>query len=217
MNLGGFTYSPATYFPANIGTTSAISVTDGILSCPWPPDTTGNTTDSPIAYNRNSASLEFWDSIGGGGNPEINMVKNRYVIMEMRVTSWGDNYPAIYAEEDPWVGHLYCGVTDPSVGNNPYPFGYGNSPNSIQQVLSNPGFTGDPSELNVWKTLVWNVMDNNAGEYNNRSGSSWVQSAALGFNVTCYRFDLFKYGDSVGNQAKVAFDVKSIKFTDTLD
>lgn len=216
-NLDGFTYSVSGKFPPETGATGGISVSTGILSCPWVPDTTANTTDSPIAYNANQCSLEYWDWLGGGGNPKINMVKNRYVIMEMRVTSWGDNYPAIYAEEDPWAGVLYCGVTDPSIGNYPYPFGYGNSPNSIQQVLSNPGFTGDSSELNVWKTLVWDVMDNNAGEYNDRSGSSWVQSAVFGFNVTCFRFDLFIYGDSVGNQAKVAFDVRSIKFTDTLD
>ena len=221
-NLDGFTYSVGGKYPPETGETGGISVSAGILSCPWVPDTTGATTDSPIAYNANQCSLEYWDWTGGGGNPKINMVKNRYLTMEMRVTSWGDNYPALYLSDDPWFGIVYCGVTNPSIGNYPYPFGIQSSPYSTKFQIDNPGFTGEVSELNVWKTLVWDVMDMSAGKSEfgdavNGTISSWVQSAVFGFNVTCFRFDLFKYGDSVGNQAKVAFDVKSVKFTATLD
>jgi hypothetical protein len=233
-NLDGFVYINGGQWPPSpqSGQTGAISVitesVEGedvkILRCPWPADTFYGpdppNTATPVAYNGNTPFFMFWNYYGGGGNPKINMPKNRYVVVKMRVTSWGDNYPALYESDDPWHGFLYAGVTDPDIDGNvdkPYPFGTAQAPFSIVNVLKNPGFTGKDSELNQWKTLVWDVMDDSAGVQDSTSGSSWVQSAALGFEITCFRFDFFAYGSSVGNQNKVAFDIEYIKFTDTLD
>jgi hypothetical protein len=222
--MDGFIYTGDQTFPVARGTeysgdVISISESDGILSCPWPPDTkpypdSGDLV-SPPEYNADSASLQFWDYIGGAGNPQISMSKNRYMQVKMRVTDWGDDYPAIYASDDPWNGFVYIGVT-PTPGEAVFPFGTGNDRFAVGMYSTgNPGFTGDPDELNVWKYATWDLMDDSAGD--SAAQSSWVESAALGFNATCFAIPFFKYPDSVGDQAKVAFDVEYIKFLDQLN
>jgi hypothetical protein len=219
-NIDGYMYQGVTQanYPPSIGEDYAISESGGILSCPWPPDTGGQSrgvTSIPLAYNGNTASLNFWDYMGGGGNPQINMSKNRYLQVKMRVTDWGYDYPAIYASDDPWHGFVFIGVT-PTPEKAAYPWGTGNDRFAVGMYSTgNPGFTGDPDELNVWKYATWDLMDDSAGESGQQS--SWVESAALGFNVTTFSLPFFKYPDSTGDQAKVAFDIEYIKFLDQLN
>ena len=159
----------------------------GVLSCPWP--------NNSIT----KSSFSNWDYYGGGGGLRINMARNRYIRVRMRITDYGTDYTTL----NPWLGRVYWGVSDASKVS-PYPWGSSQNntlPGSMD--VSDPEFDGSD-----WKVVEWKVGDNRAGV--SGAYSSWVQTAALGYDVTSLRFDFWSYPDDAGSDSKVNFDIDYI-------